>query len=149
MPTMSKLVAGVYFGALAYFMAIAFRGAMPEGTQFGQFDLIATAIGLISGWRVMGNIAGKGYKMAPGGGVRTAITFTAWVLLVCSIILMVRKAFKKRYDSPMEAIVDIFALAMENGLRIFNPQVPEILGFLFIGGIVGGLLTEWAKARWD
>lgn len=149
MPTMSKLIAGVFFSALAFFTAIAFRASMPEGTQFGQFNLIAAAIGLISGWRVMGNIAGKGYKVAPGAGIRTSITFAAWVLLVCSVVLMVRKAFKQRYDSPMEAIVDIFALAMENGLRMFNPQVPEILGFLFIGGIVGGLLTEWAKKRWD
>lgn len=149
MPTMSKLVAGVFFGALAFFTAVAFRATMPEGTQFGQLNLIAAAIGLICGWRVMGNIAGKGYKPAPAAGVRTAITFTAWVLLVCSIILMVRKAFKKRYDSPMEAIVDIFALTMENGLRIINPPALDVLGFLFIGGIVGGLLTEWAKQRWD
>lgn len=149
MPTMSKLVAGVFFGALAFFMAVAYRATMPEGTQFGQFNLIAAAIGLICGWRVMGNIAGKGYKQAPGGGVRTSITFTAWVLLVCSIVLMVRKAFKKRYDSPMEAIVDVFALAMENGLRIIYPPAIEVLGYLFIGGILGGLLTEWAKQRWD
>lgn len=149
MPTMSKLVAAVFFGALAYFTAVAFHVAMPEGTQFGQFDLIAAAIGLICGWRVMGRDVGKGYKPAAGSGVKTSISFVVWVLLVTSVVLMVRKAFKQRYDSPLEAIVDVFALALENGLRIVNPPVPEVLGLLFIGGVLGGVLAEWTKKRWD
>jgi len=150
MPTMSRLIAAVYFAGLAYFTAVAFRGVMPEGTQFGYFNLLCVVIGLISGWRVMGSIAGKGYSQAPGAGVRTSITFVAWALLLCSIILMVRKAFGKRYgDSPLAAIVDIFALALENGMRMFNPQVPEILGLILIGGALGGLVSEWAKRRWE
>ncbi|WP_022704201.1 TrgA family protein [Pseudorhodobacter ferrugineus] len=149
MPTMSKLVAGVFFGALAYFTAVAFHVAMPEGTQFGQFDLIAAAIGLICGWRVMGRAVGKGYKAAAGSGVKTSISFTAWVLLVTSVVLMIRKAFRQRYDSPLEAIVDVFALAMENFLRIVYPPVPEVLVYLFAGGVLGGLLTEWVKKQWD
>ena len=63
---------------------------------------------------------------------------------------MVRKAFGKRYgDSPLAAIVDIFALALENGSRMFNPQAPEVLGLILIGGALGGLVSEWAKRRWD
>lgn len=147
MPTMSKLIAAVFFAAVAYLSAVAFRGGMPEGTQFGQFNIICAAIGLISGWRVMGNVAGKGYAKAAGTGVRTSVTFTAWALLVCSVILMVRKAFKQRYgDSPLEAVVDIFSLALENGMLLLRP---EVLSVLFLGGILGGLLTEWVKSRWD
>ncbi len=150
MPTMSRLIAAVYFAGLGYFIAVAFRGVMPEGTQFGQFNLLCLAIGMITGWRVMGRIVGKGYGRAPGSGVRTSITFVAWALLVCSIILMVRKAFGKRYgDSPLAAIVDVFALALQNGVRMFDPQVPEILGLILIGGALGGLLSEWAKRKWD
>ena len=74
------------------------------------------------------------------------MTFTVWALLVCSIILMVRKAFKKRYDGPMEALVDIFGLALENSMRLLTV---ELLSTLIVGGIMGGLIAEWAKRRWD
>lgn len=146
MPTISRLIAAVFFGATAYLTAEAFKLGMPEGTQFGQFNLLCAVIGLLCGWIVMGSLTGKGYRASAGFGVRTSVTFTAWSILACCIILMVRKAFKKRYDSPMEAIVDIFALALENGLRLFTP---EVLSILFIGGILGGLCAEWAKKRWD
>lgn len=150
MPTMSRLIAAVYFAGLAYFIAVAFREVMPQNTQFGQFNLLCVAIGAISGWRMMGSLVGKGYGHAPGAGVRTSITFVAWALLLCSVVLMVRKAFQKRYDdSPMAAIVDVFALALENGARMFDTQAPQILGLVVIGGAVGGLLAEWTKRRWD
>jgi hypothetical protein len=146
MPTISKLIAAVVFAAVAFLQAEAFKPGMPEGTQFGQFSLICAGIGLLCGWIVMGGLVGKGYRQAAGSGVRTAVTYTVWAVLICSIILMVRKALKMRYDSPMEAIVDIFALGLENGARLFTPGV---LGVLFIGGILGGLCAEWAKKRWD
>ena len=147
MPTLSKLIAAVFFAAVAYLSAEAFRGGMPEGTQFGQFNVICAVIGLICGWRVMGNVAGKGYSKAAGSGMRTSVTFTAWALLIFSVILMVRKAFKMRYgDSPLEAIVDIFSLALTHGKLVLRP---EVLFVLIVGGILGGLVTEWVKKRWD
>ncbi len=146
MPTISRLIAAVFFGATAFLTAEAFKLGMPEDTQYGFFNLLCAVIGLMCGWMVMGALTGKGYKAAAGFGLRTAITFTVWSLLACSIVLMVRKAFKKRYDTPMEAIVDIFALGLENGLRLFTP---EVLSVLVIGGILGGLSAEWAKKRWD
>jgi hypothetical protein len=94
----------------------------------------------------MGSLVGKGYRLAAMGGFRTSATFLVWALLTCSIILMVRKAFKKRYDSPMEAIVDIFALALEHGAKA---ATVEVIGVLLVGGIIGGLCAEWAKRRWD
>lgn len=146
MPTISKLIAAVFFGMTAFFAAEAFKLGMPEGTQYGQFNALSALIGLICGWVVMGNLVGKGYRRAAGTGMRTSVTFTVWVLLACSVILMVRKAFKKRYHSPMEAIVDIFALGLEHGLKVFTP---EVLSVLLVGGVVGGLSAEWAKKRWD
>ncbi len=146
MPTISKLVAALWFAAVAFLAAEAFKLGMPEGTQYGQFTLICAVIGLACGWIVMGNMAGLGYRRAAGTGVRTVATFTVWAVLICSIILMVRKAYKMRYNSPMEAIVDIFALALENGQMLLTV---EVIGVLLIGGVLGGLGAEWAKKRWD
>jgi hypothetical protein len=146
MPTISKLIAAVFFGVTAFFAAEAYKLGMPEGTQYGQFNALCAVIGLACGWVVMGNLTGKGYRQSAGTGMRTSVTFVVWALLACSIVLMVRKAFKKRYDTPMEAIVDIFALGLEHGLKVFTP---EVLGILLVGGVVGGLSAEWAKKRWD
>ncbi|MGO4909833.1 TrgA family protein [Pseudorhodobacter sp. W20_MBD10_FR17] len=146
MPTISKLIAAIWFGAVAFMAAQAFKLGMPEGTQYAQFNAICIVIGVISGWRVMGGLVGLGYQRAVGSGIRTSVTFTAWALLICSIVLMVRKAYRMRYGSPMEAIVDIVALAIEHGLLVFTVQV---LSVLIIGGILGGLGAEWAKKRWE
>jgi hypothetical protein len=146
MPTMTKLIAAVFFAAVAYFAAEAFRGGLPVNTHFGQFNAICAAIGLFSGWLVMGAATGKGYGASAGAGVRTSVTIVAWALLVFSIILMVRKAFQKRYVSPTDAIVDVFSLALENGVLLFRV---EVLSVLLLGGVFGGLLAEWTKARWE
>ncbi|QCO57669.1 TrgA family protein (plasmid) [Pseudorhodobacter turbinis] len=146
MPTISKLIAAILFGATAFFAGEAFKLGMPEGMQYGQYSTLCVVIGLLSGWRVMGRQAGQGYGMALGFGIRTSAIIVAWAILLFCTILMVRKAFKKRYDSPMEAIVDIFALALEYGSLLFTA---DVLGALIVGGIIGGLGAEWAKRRWD
>lgn len=145
MPTMTKLIAAVFFAAVAYFSAIAFRDGMPENAHFGQFNAICGGIGVLCGWLVMGSAAGKGYIASAGAGVRTSVTIVAWTLLICSIILMLRKAFLKRYISPTDAVVDVFSLALENGALLFRP---EVLSILLLGGLLGGILAEWTKMRW-
>jgi hypothetical protein len=146
MPTITKLIAAVFFAAIAYFSAIAFREGMPENTHFGQFNAICAGIGALCGWLVMGSATGKGYRMSAGAGVRTSVTIVAWALLICSIILMLRKAFLKRYISPTDAVVDVFALALDNAVMVLQP---EVLSILVLGGLAGGLLAEWTKTRWE
>lgn len=146
MPTMTKLTAAVLFAAVAYLAAEAFKPGMPEGTQWGQFLPISAAIGLLCGWFVMGKLSGQGYRASAGYGVRTSVTLAVWALFIFSIVLMVRKAFRKRYDGPMEAVVDIFALMLEHGQIALTMPVLAVLG---IGGVLGGLLSEWARRRWD
>lgn len=146
MPTMTKLTAAVFFAAVAYFSAQAFQDGMPANTRFGHFNLICAGLGVLSGWWVMGRAAGQGYRRSAAAGVKTSAVFVAWALLVFSIILMMRKAFLKRYASPMEAIVDIFSLALEHGTLVFRP---EVLSVLLLGGIIGGLTAEWMKKQGD
>ncbi|MBL4917563.1 TrgA family protein [Szabonella alba] len=146
MPTFSKLIAAVAFAAVALFSAQAFMAAHPDGVQYGQFLPFSTLIGLLCGWRIMGRATGQGYGAALGSGVKTSAMIVVWALIVFSIVLMVRKAFRKRYDGPMEAVVDIFALALEQVQLMLN--APFLLTLL-IGGLLGGLISEWARRRWE
>jgi hypothetical protein len=146
MPTTTKLIAAVLFAVIGFFAAEAFKPVMPEGTQFGLFSPTTAFIGLLCGWMVMGKLAGKGYYPSFGTGIRTSVMLAIWTLLLFSIYLMVQNAFKMRYDTPMEALVGIFALMLEYGQKMLT--VPVIVTLL-VGGALAGLIAEWARKRWD
>jgi hypothetical protein len=146
MPTLSRLIAGLIFAATAYFAGVAFRNAMPENTAFGQFDLINAVVGFLCGWITLTHRSRLGVWDAMGRGLRTSAIIVAWALLIYGIVQMVEKAFRKRYDTPTEAVVDIFALMLKNGVLML---IPSLIVILVAGGIVGGLVTEAVRRRWD
>jgi hypothetical protein len=146
MPTLSRLIAGLVFAATAYLAGLAFRNAMPETMAFGQFDLINGVVGFLCGWITMTHRSPLGAVDAMGRGLRTSAIIVAWALLIYGIVQMVEKAFRKRYDTPTEAVVDIFALMLKNGMLML---IPSLIVILVAGGVIGGLLTEAVRRRWD
>ncbi|MFN3972509.1 MAG: TrgA family protein [Gemmobacter sp.] len=145
MPTAGRLFAAIAFIITGFLAAEAFKSVMPEGTPFGPFSLIVAAIGGLTGWIVMGPLAGRGYGASAGFGLRTSVTIVFWALLLFSIYQMIRLAMKMRYDGPMDAIIGVFALMFENGKLLLDPAVLMVLA---VGGVLGGLLAEWAARRW-
>lgn len=145
MPTAAKLVAAFAFAAVAFFAAEMFKVAMPEGNAFGRFSYICAGLGVLCGWFVMGKLAGGGYRAAMGYGVRTSVTITFWALLLFSGYEMIIRSTKLRYDGPMEALTAVVDLMLERGRWM---ATPEVLGTLFVGGILAGLLVEWAGKQW-
>ncbi len=145
MPTAAKLFAALAFAATGFFAAELFKPGMPPGTVFGPFSLVVAGIGALTGWLVMGDLTGRGYRAAAGFGLRTALTVTFWALLAFSILEMVKLATKMRYDGPMDAIIGIFQLMLEYGRLVLLPPVLIALG---VGGVLGGWLAEWAGRRW-
>jgi hypothetical protein len=93
----------------------------------------------------MGGLVGQGYRAAIGYGLRTAVTLVFWVLVAMCIYLMVLRSMSLRYDGPMEAVVGIFDLMIENGQPLATLPV---IGTLLVGGSLGGMLTEWVGRRW-
>jgi hypothetical protein len=146
MPTLSKLLSAIIFAAIAFFAAEFVKLEITEGMNFAKFSEICASIGLMNGWMVMGCLVGQGYKASIGYGLRTAVTMTVWCMLFTSTALMLRKAFRQRYDGPMESLVDIFKLSIENAPLLIAPPV---IGTLVLGGMIGGFAAEWAKRRWD
>jgi hypothetical protein len=82
---------------------------------------------------------------AMGFGVRTSVTIAVWALLGFSIYEMILRSMKMRYDGPMDAVLGVFALMLERGQMMLTP---EVLGVLFTGGVLGGMLAEWAGRQW-
>ncbi len=147
MPTAAKLVASVLFAALSFFIADLYAQGITDGTRTAYLLPGSAALGLICGWRVMGNLVGKGKGMgdAIGSGIRTALTIVFFALLLFSIYEMVVVSTKGLYDGPMEAVLAIFDIMLKYGRGLITP---EVLGTLFVGGSLAGMATEWADRRW-
>ena len=145
MPTAAKLIAAVVFAIVALLAAVTFVPHMPEGHQIGLFRELTAVIGFIVGWLVMGGLVGKGYGEAAGSGLRTSVTVVFFTLLGFSIYLMVKKSYKMAYDGPMEAVLGVFQIMLEYGQMML---VPDVLGVLAVGGVLGGIIAEWAGRRW-
>ncbi len=146
MPTASKLVAAVAYALLGFLAAQTFIKYLPEGTPLGYFCEITAAIGFIVGWLVMGKLTRKGYREAINSGLVTALILVFWALLAFSLYFMLRKSMRMMYDGPMEAVLGIFQLMFDYGKMLVQP---DMLGVILMGGIVAGMVTEWAGKRWS
>ena len=146
MPTASKLAAAVAFALLGLLAAQTFIKYLPEGTPLGYFREITAAIGFIVGWLWMGKLTRKGYREAINSGMVTALILVFWALLVFSLYFMLKKSTRMMYDGPMEAVLGVFQLMFDYGKMLL---VPDMLGVIFVGGMVAGLVTEWAGKRWS
>ena len=146
MPTAAKIVAAAMSAITLLVAAEAAKAGLAAGTPVGYFSLIVAGIGLLTGWSVLGTLTGRGYVAAVGYGLRTAVTAVFWVLLLFSLWEMIELSMKLRYDGPMQAILDVFALMIENGRLVLLPDVLVALG---VGGVLAGLFAEWAGRRWN
>lgn len=145
MPTAAKLTAAAVFALVGLIAAHLFALHMPEGSAAGHLRELTAAIGFIVGWLWMGPRSGTGYRDALGTGVVTSVMVVFWAVLGFSIYLMIRKSMRLYYDGPMEAVVGVFDLMIEHGKQVL---MPDVLAVLFIGGLLGGMITEWAGRRW-
>ncbi len=145
MPTAAKLVAAFCFAIIGWLAANAHIPALGESAAYGFFREITAIIGALVGWNVMGNLVGQNYGEAAGSGMRTTVTMVFFALLVFSTHGMLNNATKMIYDGPMDAVLAIFQLMMENGRDMLTVGV---LTVLIAGGMLGGVITEWASRRW-
>ncbi|WP_424941681.1 TrgA family protein [Aliiroseovarius crassostreae] len=146
MPTASKLVAAVFFAALAYFLADLIKPLLPEGRSYAMFSPAFAGIGLLIGWRFTGHRLGRGLGDAVGIGLSSAFLLAFWGLVLFSGAEMIRLSLRKAYDGPVEAIRGAIEIAVEYVLLI-APQ-PDVMGTLIIGSLAGGVLTRMTAARW-
>lgn len=146
MPTAARLVAALSLGGLAWLASDMVRPLMPPQTAFGWFNYVNLALGLLCGWFIMGSRAGRGYTEAFGNGLTGVFALVFWAFFAQSFNLMLKQALDKKFEGPVEAIIAIFKNALDYAL--FLGDVP-LIATLLIGGIVCGLLAEFAARRWS
>lgn len=144
MPTMGRLVGAILFGALAWYTSLLIVPQFPENAPLGLFQEVNTFFGLVAGWTVAGPRAGLGYVASFSYGLTAWVAMVVMALFFNSSVVMIEQSLRKRYDGPGEAVTDVFQMFVDHGLMM---ATPEIIGTLVIGGIVGGLITEFFGQR--
>ena len=146
MPTMGRLVGAILFAGLAWHTSFLIIPLFPVGTNLGLFQEVNTFFGLIAGWTVAGPRAGLGYVAAFSYGLTALVAMVVMALFFNSSVVMVEQSLRKRYDGPGEAVTDVFQMFVDHAIMM---ATPEIIGTLLIGGIVGGLVTEFFGRRFS
>ena len=144
MLTFPKLIAGLWFAALAFYAGGLVIPLLPEGTQLGKFPIINALIGFVMGWRFMGRRAYDQLSQMLGYGATTSALLLFWALLTYGGYEMYGRAIKMRYDGPTEALVGMADHIKDYAILIATPTV---LGALLVGGIIGGYITWFTAQR--
>lgn len=145
MPTAAKLAAAILFFIVGWIAANVHVPALGEGENVGFFRELVGLIGVVCGWKVMGPSVGRGYREAIGSGLKTVIVLTFFALLLFSIYVMIGLSMRRIYDGPVDAVLAVFSLMLEEAQKMLTPWV---LGTLIIGGSLAGLITERISRRW-
>jgi hypothetical protein len=145
MLTIPKVIAGLFFAALGFFVADLIKPLLPEGTRASLLNETLAIIGFVSGWIMAGAKAGDGTRAGLGYGLTSSGLLVFLGLFAFSGYEALDRSMNRRYDGPMEAIMGMIGLGMEYAVLI---ATPSIVGTMIVGGLFGGWLTEWSAKRW-
>jgi hypothetical protein len=145
MPDGARLTAALCLALLAFIVSGMVPPLFPEGMDFGYFTYVNMALGVLTGWIVMGKRAGRGVTSAINNGLTGAAVLLFWAVFVQAVNEMVSLAMRNRYGGPFDAIMAIFEIGFDFARTV---AVPGILLTLLAGGVLTGLLTEFAWRKW-
>ncbi len=146
MPTAARLVGALFFAALGWYAADLFKPLLPEGTAVGLFSPISGGWGALVGWTFTGKRADQIQAGGAGIGLTSSFLLVFWVLLTFSGYRMLQKALNKLYPGPVEAVQDVFSIAV--GYLQLAAQGTGLIAALVVGGMFGGWLSVQAARRW-
>lgn len=146
MPTAAKIVSAVAFALVGLWAAISYIPQLPEGTSTGHFPEMMAALGFVLGWRSLGRYSGRGYGESIGLGLRGSFLLVFWALLGFAAYMMLVRSTKQVYrGDPGRALLDVPQIMLQFGKLVV---AQDVLVALVVGGVVAGLLAEYAARRW-
>lgn len=146
MPTAAKLVAAVIFAITGYLTGEAVRDYLPDSVVARQLTLWSIVIPMVCGWRVVG-------KYIPRGGLTAAINTGVYAMCVAIFFTltafafaeMIGRSMNQRYSGPVDAVVNMFGVALEFGAYLLHPGP---IALMVGGAVISGVLGLWAHRKW-
>ena len=130
---------------MGWLAARAYIPLLPEGTNTGYFPEISAFIGFLVGWLSLGQKVRRGWVDGIGAGLRTSALVVICTLMAFGTYRMLRQSPKMTYDNAGDAVLDV-PIQMWNYAKVMG-NLPFI-EVLVIGGLLGGLITEFVGRRW-
>lgn len=146
MPTAAKLFGAIAFTLIAFLAAEAMKPFLTGSQARGFFSEFCALVGAFAGWRVMGPGAESTRRKAILAGLKTSFTIAMWSLMLFAIWEMLERAVAGRYTSPVRALEGIFVAMLDYGTLLVISFPTTIV--LVIGGVAGGVFSNWAAERW-
>ena len=148
MPTGAKLIAAIFFAALAYFISDLIKPLLIEtkGSQLGPFSWWNAFIGAIMGWQLIGKTAGKSYRNSFGMGLTTFAATVFWCLVLWSGVEMIERSMRRAYNGAVEALQDMTQIFVEYAVLMAEN---DILIASAVGALFCGWVTEFFGKRWS
>lgn len=142
--TAAKLVSGLLFAALCWYVSELVKPLLPESFDPRRMSELNAVVGFFVGWRFVGSRVGDGIVAAISFGFTGAILAALWCLATDSTLEMLRLSFRGQYDGPIEAVMNIFEMMLDFGMLLFDPR---LLIVLLGGGMIAGVIAEFTSRR--
>lgn len=137
MPTAARLTAAIAFAIVGYFIFLTMIPEYGEDVVPRLLLPLCLVTGVVFGWKLCGTLA-----YTPSAGVGTGLTAVVaqvvFILGALALAKMLERSLRKRYDGPVEALIDMLALAFDDVLRFGTPQMGMVI---LVGGVVGGFVS--------
>ncbi|WP_415920521.1 TrgA family protein [Tateyamaria sp. SN6-1] len=145
MPDAAKLVGALGLAILGFVLSGMIMTLFEEDTNFGWFVHVNVLLGIAVGWVFIGRRMGRGWTSAVNVGLTGGVVLVFWGLFIQAANEMVGRAMKNRYDGAGEALLAIMEIGAE---WAFLMSTPLIWGTVVAGGLLTGLLAEFAWRTW-
>ncbi len=145
MPTAGRLAGAIMFALYGWYVAGYSVRFFPEENAPDLLIPVATFVGLLIGWMIVGSRAGRGYNPAIGIGLTAASAYSFWVIFLLSFQAMMKNAMRRLYDGPMEALADTFDIMLEQAKDFLDIG---LIITVFVGGIICAWVTEYFGKRY-
>jgi hypothetical protein len=145
MPTAARLAGAILFGLWGWYISGVATPFFMEGRPPRSFVPASVLTGILIGWIYIGRRLGQGYVQAVGHGLSGGFAFAFVSLFIMGLSLMMANAMRRRYDGPMEAVVDIFNLMVSESGRFYDVT---LIASVFVGAVLCAWVAEYFAQKY-
>lgn len=149
MPTGARLVAALSLAAgcaLMYFVLLVLYPDLRFERYRTELLGLLGGVGFLVGWLSLGVRAAMEDSSPLSLGLRATITCAIWIVILLSLRYIVDNMIDHGYNTPMQAIKDMFKKGFEYVLLLGNWK---LIAFASVAGIIAGALTDSAAKSWN
>lgn len=146
MPTAARAIAAIGVAGVGAWAAWQSIGHLDATVRHPWFITICALSGIVLGWATVGTEVGRGWYTAIRAGLRAGMYLALVGLGYLGVVMMIARSMRRLYHTPLDALIDVFGQAFKIGEQLFTF---DVISVLFLGGIVSGILAEWANRRWS